>query len=162
MVFRLSDDAKKYFSKLDERVADTKLDLIMFDKYYACLMLGLKRYSIAPTPDSIGKLGEPFLANDAGYPGPYKGIGDMVAGLLIEAELKRKKIGYKDREEIETQTTSLLEPHSPVRLSEQGIKLLNRYAAKGFEIIREESLGAPRSILEFLMSYKALMAKNEG
>ena len=159
MVFRLSDAAAAHFSKMDTRVGSSKIEFLKFDMYYACLMVGLLRHSIIQEPDTVSELGETFLPSDVGYPGPFKGAADLIAGLLIEAELERKNIGHKDRAEIESQTTSLLEPNSPVRLSERGIKLLNRYAAGGFELLRSETMAAPRSIAEFFMAYDALIQK---
>lgn len=159
MVFRLSDSAAAHFSKMDTRVGSSKIDFLKFDMYYACLMIGLLRQSIVQEPDTASELGETFLPSDVGYPGPFRNAADLIAGLLIEAELKRKNIGYTDRAEIESQTTSLLEPNSPVRLSDRGIRLLNRYAARGFEILRTETMAAPRSIAEFFMAYEALIQK---
>lgn len=160
MVFRLSDAAASHFSKMDTRVGSSKIEFLKFDMYYACLMVGLLRNSIIPEPDTFSELGDTFLPSDVGYPSAFRGVADLIAGLVIDAELKRKNIGYTDRAEIESQTTSLLEPNSPVRLSDRGIKLLNRYAASGFELLRAETMGVPRSLAEFFMAYDALLQKD--
>jgi hypothetical protein len=86
------------------------------------------------------------------YTSDYQNQADIIAGLLISAELSRKGIEKDDRSSIEREMLRLLDHQSPSRLSEEGIKLLNLYAVEGFRAIREE-VAPPQSLEEFLVLY---------
>src|SRR5690606_18591132 len=99
----------------------------MFDAFYCCMLLGLDQ----------AKLGDESRLEPAnftvGYPEAYKGQAELIAGLLVDAEIRRLGIGPEDREDIERQMVHLLDLSSPSRLSADGDQLLNRYAVTGFE-----------------------------
>ena len=78
---------------------------------------------------------DPFLN---GYPDDFKGQGDIIAGLLIDAELDRKDIQAEDRASIEREMTRLIDPTSATRLNNDGNKLLNLYAAAGLAMIQDK------------------------
>lgn len=121
----------------------------LFDKYYFCLIVGL----------DAGKIGQPTdLEADEfikGYPQDYAAQSDIIAGLLIDAELERQAIGAADRESIQQVMLRLLDHNSPTGLSTAGAKLLNQYAAGGLAIMREK-LGATQSLPDFLRAYVQL------
>ena len=137
--FRLIDDAKAGAPRFDS----------MFDKYYLCLMVGLDARRLGSDEDL-----EADKFYDA-YPVEYQAQADLIAGLLIDAELDRQGINSEDRGSIEREMVRLLNPQSPTKLSEDGVRLLNRYAAAGFNIIRDQVI-VPNSLEDFLIAFREL------
>lgn len=118
---------------------------LMFDAYYCCLMAGLDARKVG----TLGDLDtDPFLN---GYPDDFKGQADIMAGLLIDAELDRKGISGEDRASIEHEMIKLIDPTSATRLNVEGNKLLNLYAAAGFALIRDRMM-PPSNVEEFLVA----------
>ena len=146
MSLRLTNESATFFSHIPTTPPGVRfLDI---DKFYACLMLGFKLGELGPKDD----LRDSFLAAGAKYPDPYQNVSNYIAGLLIEAEIRRKKLNLNDRDAIENETVKLLDPQSPLALSELGIEFVNRYAARGFEQLRDR-MSAPDSLEVFLVSY---------
>jgi hypothetical protein len=142
-------DGPKAFARSRAVTREVVTRFIMFDAYYCCLLLGL--YD--------GKLGEPsrlegekFLEN---YPESFKGQAELIAGLLVDAELRRLRIEPDDREDIEQQMVHLLDLGSLTRLSATGDGLLNQYAVSGFDRLRDGMM-APDNLEDFLVAYHAL------
>jgi hypothetical protein len=154
MDFKLPRDCRDYFKQLFKRGDGGARFDTLFDQYYFCLMVGLDRKSLLPEENL-----EPDRFIDA-YPGDYQSQADVVAGLLISAELVRKGIERDDRGSIEQEMLRILDHKSPTRLSEDGMKLLNQYAAYGFSVLRQEIL-PPQSLEEFLVMYHNLWKGNE-
>jgi hypothetical protein len=117
-----------------------------FDKYYLCLLIGL----------DARRLGQPSDLESAefirAYPQDYSAQAEIIAGLLIDAELDRQAIGPTDRESIQQEMLRLLDHNSATRLSESGEQLLNQYAAGGLTILRDR-LPSPQSLPDFLRAY---------
>lgn len=153
MSLRLTHEAATFFSHIRSTTTHGVRFLDM-DMFYACLMLGLKSGEIGSNED----FREPFLAAGAKFPDPYQTVNPYVAGLLIEAEIRRKNVNPQDRDLIESETVKLLDPHSPIALSDVGIEFLNRYAARGFEKLRDR-MSAPRSLEVFLVKYGEIWSK---
>ncbi|GEM_PF-1672437 len=150
MSLRLPKDAKSFFQHIPEYASHLKgVRFMDIDKYYACLMLGLRACELGSEDDIVPNS---FLAAGAGYPEAYREIADLIAGLLVDAEIRRNSIDVKNRDQIESETVKLLEPHSTMGLSNKGIDLLNRYAAGGFEYLESE-MDAPRRLEVFLIYY---------
>jgi hypothetical protein len=129
MGFKMPKDAREYFKLIDK--SDFKFK-IMFEKYYMCLMIGLK----------YAKLGQ-SNKSEAGdfidyYPEIYADKSDLIIGLLIDAEMRRQDISAEDRPGVEGLILKLINHNSNTRLSEHGIELLNLYAVFGLEVIREK------------------------
>ena len=150
MSLRLTEDAAAFFAKVDSRSVKG-VQFLDIDKFYACLMLGLRDGQMASDPD----LRPPFLAAGAKYPEAYEAYDSYLLGLLVEAEIRRRKLDSSDRDLIEKETVRLLEPRSPLGLSDDGVRFMNCYAAKGFEILRDAMTG-PRSVDDFLVAYADL------
>jgi hypothetical protein len=119
---------------------------LMFDAYYCCLMAGLNARNVGVADDLDT---DPFIN---GYPDDFKGQADILAGLLIDAELDRKGIHAEDRASIEREMIKLVDPTSATRLNAEGNKLLNLYAASGFALIQERMM-PPATVEEFLVAY---------
>ena len=152
MSLRLPKAAAEYFVHIREHPLPG-VRFMDIDKYYACLMLGLKASELG-REDELAP--QSFLAAGAGYPDAYKPAADLIAGLLVDAEIRRNNIDPKDRNQIENETVKLLEPRSAMGLSDTGASLLNRYAARGFEHLQSE-LTAPRSFEVFLVEYARIL-----
>lgn len=149
MGFQLPKESRDYFKHLFRRTDNGARFDILFDQYYFCLMVGLDRKNLAS---------ENELENDKfieRYPSDYQNQADVIAGLLISAELRRKSIEAGDRSSIEKEMLRLLDHQSPTRLSEEGMKALNQYAASGFKAIQVGML-PPQSLEEFLVLYYKL------
>ena len=155
MSLRLTNASAVFFAHIDPS-AVRGVRFLDIDKYYACLMLGLKSGKLGSEKD----FRDPFLAAGAKYPDVYSDVRDYIAGLLVEAEIRRRNLNSTDRDLIESETVKLLDPQSPLGLSDTGIELLNRYAAGGFEQLRDH-MGAPYSLEVFLVKYAEIWNKIE-
>ena len=150
MSLRLTEDAAAFFSNIDSKPIKG-VRFLDIDKFYACLMLGLRAGQMARDPHLM----QPFLAAGAKYPEAYQAYDSLLQGLLVEAEIRRLKLDSNDRDLIEKETVKLLEPNSSLGLSDHGVRFMNRYAAKGFEILRD-AMGKPHSVDAFLVAYADL------
>jgi hypothetical protein len=126
---------------------------LLFDAYYCCVLLGLDSGRIG---DPSHLEGEPFYTQ--GYPDAYKGQAELMAGLLVDAELRRLMVSVDDREDVERQMVRLLNLTSPSRLSGDGDTLLNQYAVTGFDRLQEEML-EPDNLEDFLVGYHGLWSR---
>lgn len=126
-----------------------------FDKYYLCLLIGLDHRRLGqPTDLEVDE----FIR---AYPQDYSAQAEMVAGLLIDAELDRQAIGAEDRDSIQQVMLRLLDHNSPTGLSDTGSQMLNQYAAGGLSILRDR-LPSPQSLPEFLRAYVQIWHPPEG
>lgn len=141
MSFILSQAGRTFFRAI---IAPPKF--LMFDAYYCCLMVGLDARIVAEAGDLDT---DPFLNS---YPDDFKGQADIMAGLLIDAELDRKGISAEDRASIEREMTKLIDPTSATRLNAEGNKLMNLYAVAGFGLLQDRMM-PPANVEEFLVAY---------
>lgn len=148
------DERGKPFSRSTLPKREAAPRFIMFDAYYSCLLLGLDASQLG----TEGGSEESNFLN--AYPDAYKGQAELIAGLLVEAELRRLDIGPENREDIEREMVRLLDLVSPTRLSENGDKLLNRYAVTGFQRLQAGML-QPDNLEDFLVGYHGLWAEGE-
>lgn len=146
MAFQLPKESRDYFRHLLRRSNDAARFDTFFDFYYLCLIVGLDRQAIAKDSDLES---EKFVER---YPSDYQNQADVIAGLLISAELCRKDIEKDNRSSIEKEILRLLDHQSSTRLSEEGMRLLNLYSAWGFKVIRERIV-PPQTLEEFLALY---------
>lgn len=158
MSFFLHQGVRSWFGIQEGRVFAKNPDLlareagsrfIMFDAYYCCLLLGLdsRRRGQAENLES------PEFLKD--YPEIYRPQAELIAGLLVDAELARQNIKQDDREAIEAEMVRLLDLKSSTRLSAKGDELLNLYAASGFERLSGE-LPPADNLEDFLVAYHRL------
>lgn len=152
MAFQLPKESRDYFKYLLKRSDGGSRFDTLFDEYYLCLMVGLDRKTLGK-PDDLEA--DKFIER---YPSDYQSQADIIAGLLISAELHRKAIEKNDRSSIEKEMLRLLDHQSPTRLSEEGLSTLNLYAGAGFRLIREE-ITTPQNLEEFLVLYHDLWSR---
>ncbi len=141
MSFVLTQAGRSFFRAI---IAPPKF--LMFDAYYCCLMAGFNARKVG-IPEDLDI--EPFIN---GYPDDFKSQADIIAGLLIDAELDRKAIGSEDKISIEKEMVKLVDPTSATRLNPDGNRLLNLYAAAGFALLQERMM-PPSNVEEFLVAY---------
>ena len=151
MSLRLTKEAADFFSDIQSQPIKG-IKFMDIDKFYACLMLGLHTGQIASTNL---KLKESFLSANAKYPEPYHTYSNYLLGLLIDAEIRRRQLNSEDRDLIEAETVKLFDSASSLGLSDKGLELMNRYAAKGFEILLKV-MDPPHSVDDFLIAYADL------
>jgi hypothetical protein len=154
MAFQLPKESREYFKLLLKRSDGGARFDTLFDLYYFCLMVGLNRKTLSADSDLEA---DKFIE---GYPSDYQNQADVIAGLLINAELSRKGIEKDDRASIEREMLRILDQNSPTRLSEEGMGLLNLYAGTGFRVIRE-AITPPQNLEEFLVLYYRLWPSEE-
>ena len=142
------DEGGKAFSK-SSGAASPRFQ--MFDAYYSCLLLGLDRGRHGRREDLEAKT---FLAL-GGYPETHRGQAEVIAGLLVDAELRRQDILPDDRDSIEGEMVRLLDFRSATRLSGTGVELLDLYAAAGFDRLHGGMM-RPDALEEFLVAYHRL------
>ena len=127
-------------------------DMILFDAYWACLAVGL----LVRKPASEGALeSDRFLS---AYPDDYVPHAEYIAGLLVEAELSSLHMNTYDERQIERMIADLLKVSSPTRLSAKGMRLLNLYAAGGFDIVRDTMGLRPTDVPNFLIRFEEVLS----
>jgi len=155
MSFVIHKRARKYFGFQDQRMfhstpreQDSGRELLLFDAYYACLLVGTCLSGLGRE----GDLESTYFIE--GYPEPFRNSKEFIAGLIVEAELRRLDTeNYSDRD-FEREIAKLLDVNSPTRLSEEaGIAKSNLYAAGGFEFISDKIQPKPVSAQEFLLRF---------
>lgn len=132
MAFKLPKDAKFYFKQIDNQNEEHAKFKTLFDKYYFCLMLGLYKRELG-SEDEISK--EVFVTN---FIEDYKDKANIIIGLLIDAELERKGIRLEERSSVQKVILDLIDENAVTKLNPTAIEQLNKYAAGGMSIIREE------------------------
>jgi len=144
MYFQLRKDAEKWFAS----IADSFSTAPKWDMYYLCLMAGFA----AGKPMSF----EPGTTGDLVdyYPGEYKARGRLLVGLLLTTDLAERGIALKERDSVYRRIANLVRSESPSYLSDDGVKLMNQYANRGYEVLREHWEGErPQTIEGFLRRY---------
>lgn len=161
MSFTLPTNARSFFGFEGPRAfarsqtakRDTSTRFLLFDAYYCCMLLGLDE----------AKLGDESRLEPAnfiiGYPEPYKGQAELIAGLLVDAEIRRLRIQPDDRDDIERQMVHLLDLSSPSRLSVDGDDLLNRYAVAGLDRLKA-AMTECDNLEDFLVGYHRIWAQS--
>lgn len=148
MSFHLPSDARRFFGPLLKTHDAGATRFLMFDAYYACLMIGLDARQLGSESELEGEV---FTVE---YPEAYVPHSDVIAGLLIDAELQRKGIDATDRASVEDEMIKLLNPASATRLSAAGNRLLDLYAAYGTRQILDRMF-SPATVEDFLVGYRA-------
>ena len=160
MSFYLHNRARSWFGIQDARAfarttapGKEAVRFLMFDAFYCCLLVGLdmRRHGKAEQLEP----GE-FIK---GYPEDYRSQAELIAGLLVDAELARQDIREDDGPAIEQEMVRLLDLRSSTRLSIEGDDYLNLYAAAGFEKL-EERISPPDNLEDFMVAYHGVWSAN--
>ena len=153
MHFKISKNAQNFFSNIinleGSHGSDDKNKFIQFDVYYCCALIGMAAVQLDDDTSDLKDLVDR-------YPKPYAESKAHIAGLLVATEAKRLGIDYQSSklEEIMLQYLS----DDSTMLSEEGIKTLNAYSLKGYNLIHEFPLEEkPTSREEFLEAFNLAM-----
>lgn len=155
MHFKLSKSAKNFFGSIinleGSHSTEDKNKFLQFDVYYCCALIGMAAVQLDEDTSDLVDMVEK-------YPKTYIQSKPYIAGLLVATEAKR--LG------IDTQSTKLEDimiqylSNDDTMLSEEGIKTLNAYALKGYNLIHEYPLSdKPTSKEEFLEAFNIAMQK---
>ena len=130
MGFVLSEMGREYYEEIDKRKdGGRKFDYI-FDIYYLGLLVG---FSLSRLGNESDLENEDFIKN---YPGNYDNISNIISGLLIDAEMRRRDIKKEDRNSIEKLIVELISKRA-LGLSDEGMNKLNLYSAGGMNYIKD-------------------------
>lgn len=153
MHFKISKNAQNFFNNIinleGSHGSDDKNKFIQFDVYYCCALIGMAAVQLDDDASDLKDLVDR-------YPKPYAESKAHIAGLLVATEAKRLGIDYQSSklEEIMLQYLS----DDSTMLSEEGIKTLNAYSLKGYNLIHEFPLEEkPTSREEFLEAFNLAM-----
>lgn len=150
MRFSMSRQAQKFFSDIitpdGSHGGESKNKFkYQFDVYYCCAMIGLAAVQIDESTADLSELTE-------NYPKPYVDCRAQIAGLLVATEAKRQGIDVQNPQLEEMMLRYLSD--STTMLSEEGIKMLNAYALRGYQLIHDFPLEQkPTSREEFLEAF---------
>ena len=154
MSFRMPKKGDNFaYDKLARLSRGEKRITTDFDIYYAGAILGLcARQRIAPAEydDEIGR----ELTRT--YPKDRQEQAGTIAGILVEAELSRQSIDPNNAAVILGIIDDYLSSTSPTRLTPDGHRLLDRYAAAGFRLMEERFMSFDYEE-EFLVAYLGLL-----
>ena len=153
MRFRISKNAQGFFSNIinfeGSHGTEDRNKFLQFDVYYCCALIGMAAGQIDEDTSDLKDMTE-------NYPKPYVDSKTQIAGLLVASEAKRLGIDTQSPklEEVMLQYLS----NDDTMLSEDGVKALNAYSLKGFNLIREYPLSdKPTSREEFLDAFNVAL-----
>ena len=132
----------------------------LIDDYILCLYVGLKFGKLGNSEELKGN---PEILRTIPHDYVSNRTKEIITALLINTELKRKKIDLEDKAEVKKRVRAILGQNITDDFSESGFLLLNRYALGGFDIISKELGDRPTNSSEsterFFMKYIDLMTK---
>ena len=135
MSFRMPERGERFSSSgLGRLTSDEKRIGLDFDIYYAGAMLGLCARERIDEDRYDVEIGREITRT---YPKDRAEHAGIIAGMLIEAELSRQSIDPNNSDAIIRTIDAYLSAGDQSRLTEQGHRLLNRYAAAGFRLLEE-------------------------
>lgn len=154
MSFRMPKNGERFaYGKLARLTQGEKQINTEFDVYYAGAVLGLCSRERIPSDSYDREIGRELTRT---YPRDRQEHADTIAGMLIEAELSRQGIDPDNADVIIKTIDDFLSANSSTRLSVEGHRLLDRYAAAGFRLIEERFMGFDYEE-EFLAAYLSLL-----
>ena len=154
MHFKISKNAQKFFSDIISsggyQEADNKSKFkYQFDVYYCCALIGMAACKLDEDVSELEDLTE-------NYPKEYTDSKNQIAGLLVASEAKRLGVDIQSPK-LESIMLQYLSSDDTL-LSEEGIKALNAYSLKGYNLIHEFPLEEkPTSREEFLEAFNMAM-----
>ncbi len=150
MHFKMSKNAQSFFADIispaGSHGSENKNKFkFQFDVYYCCALLGMAAVQLDEDVSDLNDLTE-------NYPKPYIDCKAQIAGLLVASEAKRQGIDVQSPKLEEMMLRYLSD--NETMLSDEGIKTLNAYAFRGFQLIHDFPLEEkPTSREEFLDAF---------
>lgn len=157
MHFKMSKNAQSFFADIispaGSHGSENKNKFkFQFDVYYCCALLGMAAVQLDEDASDLNDLTE-------NYPKPYIDCKAQIAGLLVASEAKRQGIDVQNPKLEEMMLRYLSD--SETMLSDDGIKTLNAYSLRGYQLIRDYPLldDKPTSREVFLDAFNVAMQK---
>lgn len=150
MHFKMSKNAQSFFADIispaGSHGANNKSKFeFQFDVYYCCALIGLAATQLDENVYDLNDLTDT-------YPKPYIDCKAQIAGLLVATEAKRQGIDMQSSKLEETMLRYLND--NETMLSDEGVKALNAYSFRGYQLIRDYPLiEKPTSREEFLDAF---------
>lgn len=149
MHFKISKNAYSFFGNIinidGSHALVDKNKFLQFDVYYCCAVIGMSAVQLDNDTTDLRDIVEK-------YPKAYADYKAHIAGLLIATEAIRLGIATQSDKLEEIMLEYLSDDDS--LLSEAGIKTLNAYALKGYNLLHEYPLSEkPTSREEFLEAF---------
>ncbi len=146
MTLRRPKGMRDYFRDVQGRTDAGARFETDFEQFYLCLMVGLEDGRLAPESE----LEPAEFTKD--YPAPFQPFAPVLAGLLVDAQLRRQDIP-RTKANLQSEVSKLIDAgNASSRLNTEATKLLSRYAARGFTII-QAAIPKPRTLEDFLVAY---------
>ena len=150
--FKLSKTAKDWFAPAfkDSRPMSTE-----FDKYYLCLLIGLKHRERAPLDGDSTAFIDKWISD-------YAGIKELLLGLLLTSDLESMGIGVDEKEDVQDRCSKLFTQNDMTLLTSEGMNSLDRIAHGGFKLLAESfpDNDRPRSQFQLLTHVAELLTKD--
>ena len=154
MSFRMPKRGEAFASNALRRLTrEEKRITLDFDIYYAGAVLGLSARERIDEDKYETEIDRELTRT---YPKERGEHANTIAGMLVEAELSRQSIDPGNPSAIVRTIETYLTSDSQTRLTEEGHRLLDRYAAAGFRLI-EERFARLDYEEEFLVAYLTLL-----
>ena len=148
MPFRIKKEAADWF-----RYIRPQMDYD-FDYYYLSLMVGLATRQKTP---ALVQADTTEITDD--FPGEYRSRGRLIISLFLKIELDAAGISLNNRSDLNEYIHKLINPNSVNKLSSEGDAALNKYADRGFEILKEWFSDKPRYLEVFLPLMKQRLSE---
>jgi hypothetical protein len=139
--FRASNDARRWFQHIRPG-----LDLD-FDVYYMCVMAGLATGKAKDLPASEADELVDY------FPGEYAKRGRLLVMLLLSILLERHGVSLSQRATVHQTIRDFIDPLSQSKLSDTGVREMNKFAFAGFDVIAEWFSEPPHVAAAFLPRY---------
>ena len=136
MHFKMSKAAQAFFSDIispaGSHGSENKNKFkYQFDVYYCCALIGMAAIQLDEDVSDLSDLTE-------NYPKPYIDCKAQIAGLLVASEAKQQGIDVQSPK-LEKIMLRYLSDNETM-LSDEGVKTLNSYSLRGYQLIRDYPL----------------------
>lgn len=149
--FYISADALNYMEKLNKQSGSGTIVRNLYF-WWLCAQVGLLRN------DANQVVNQPKDMVDHLNVGPIKNHQHIIRGILLMQHIRGVDAGKATREFTEGRMQHIFSGESASKLTEEGQKELDRYAASGFEYIKEE-IGFEYDLKNFVRKYHDLIKK---
>ena len=157
MDFILRRDALEWFKPLEESlVAPAGVPQAWhFDAFYFCFIAGVvsNRKGSLPT-------GSDRVAVVEQFPGPYKDRGRLLVSVFLAHELASRGVDMDDKQSVHIAMSGLVTPDSPNYLTPDGVQMLSRYAAGGFDELVDWFGHKPLFLHSFVQMFKKFVEES--
>tara|TARA_B100000767_G_scaffold176220_1_gene164655 strand:+ start:4919 stop:5392 length:474 start_codon:yes stop_codon:yes gene_type:complete len=146
--FMFGEEPRTYFSRLESASTSGKFQ-VMLQKYWLCAQLGLIR-------GRKGDVGKSSWVTDNFAP-PLAEHQHSIRAFAFFTHCQELAVDTENEEEMITAMKNFFDQDRKHKLSGVGLRLVDDYAAGGFEILREE-IPNPTDLSDFLLEYVDLLA----